>query len=134
MKKVALSFALVIGLIVTSCSKSDDNSPNVVGKWNISKQGNFENSIESLTDYVHEANCGKDYMQLNDDATMIDGKYSSAQTPCQEIKAIGTYTLKDNKLSLNNYGGTRNYDVILQTDTELKIRASNGTTILFVRN
>lgn len=134
MKKVALSFALVIGLIVTSCSKSDDNTPNVVGKWNISKQGIFANSVESLTDYVHEANCNKDYMQLNADGTMIDGEYSSISGPCQEIKAVGTYTLKDSKLSLNNDGGTRNYDVIVQTDSELKIRASNGATILFVRN
>ncbi len=134
MKKVALSFALVIGLIVTSCNKDDDNTPNVVGKWNISKQGIFTNSVESLTDYPHEANCGKDYMQLNADATMIDGEFTSITTPCQELKVSGTYTLKDNKLSLNNDGGTRNYDVILQTDTELKIRASNGATILFIRN
>jgi Lipocalin-like domain len=134
MKKIALVLALLVGLIVASCSKDDDSTPNVVGKWNISKQGIFTNSVESLADYVHEANCNKDYMQLNADGTMIDGEFSSASSPCQELKTIGTYTLKDNKLSLNNDGGTRNFDVIIQTDSELKIRASNGETILFSKN
>ncbi len=134
MKKIALVVALLVGLTVTSCSKDDDNTPNVVGKWNINKQGIFTNSVESLADYVHEENCNKDYMQLNADGTMIDGEYSSESSQCQELKVFGTYTLKDSKLSLNNDGGTRNFDVIVQTDSELKIRASNGETILFSKN
>jgi major membrane immunogen (membrane-anchored lipoprotein) len=135
MKKITLVAALVIGLFVTSCSKSDDNSPSVDGKWNYNKVGFYENSQESLSDYsLNISGCGKNYMQLTTDGVMIYGKYNSQESPCQELKTNGTYTLKDSKISLNNVGGTQNYDVVLLTNTELKLRASNGETILFSRN
>lgn len=69
-------------------------------------------------------------MQLNADGTMIEVVGYSISTPCQEIKVVGTYTLKCSKLSLNNDGGIRNYDVIKQMDSELKY--GHPTAQLFI--
>lgn len=96
MKKLALLFVAILTAGVSSCSKDDDAaSAELTGKWEYSKEGSIANGQEVLTDYEHEANCAKDYVQINATQFVI---HNFDGTACIESTSSNSYTRSGNTI------------------------------------
>lgn len=126
MKKLSmlLSFALVLGLSMTSCS-SDDNGVSVseeklAGKWNFSttKYSGGGVSTEEEDYFGNQSGCSADYLQFNADGTLTEGDYFSG---CDLGTSTGSWSLDGSEVSVTMDGSTTVYKVSSISGTKLKV-------------
>ncbi|MBF4470621.1 lipocalin family protein [Flavobacterium sp. HJJ] len=105
MKTIFLTALVAVGTLFTSCSKDDNDSPSIVGSWKTSSsiseefkdgvsQGKGSNSIDANNYEI---------FTFNNDNTFSDYEVSSNSAPSTDP---GTYTMKDNIISLKYSGDT----------------------------
>lgn len=136
MKNVSILFLSALALSLGSCGSDDNGNPthtdaSIVGKWTYSKFGEGTNVI----DYDdHEPGCDKDYIELTANGVFRDVDYDSFNAPCERFVDSGTY-LKDGNTLTVTYDGEQvdNSNILLLTDTELKIQGQDGDVIWFTR-
>lgn len=136
MKNLSILFLTVLALCMGSCGSDDNGSPvhtdgDIVGKWTYSKVGMGNN----LIDYPdHQEGCDKDYVELTSDGVFRDFYYDSSDLPCEEFVDIGNY-LKEGNTLMVTYDGEEvdTSNILLLTNTELKIQNQDGGIVLFTR-
>lgn len=137
-QSVLLALVLSTGLMVTSCSKDDNDGETLApltGKWNITKVGTTINGEETLIDAPqNEAGCNKDYLDLNVDNTATKGDYDSTVSDCALGVNSGIYSRSHNNLTTVIDGVTKVQDIVNLTLTELKLKDANGVIELYVKN
>ncbi|MBF6642481.1 lipocalin family protein [Flavobacterium sp. J49] len=137
-QSVLLALVLSTGLIVTSCSKDDNDGETLApltGKWNITKVGTTISGEETLIDAPqNEAGCNKDYLDLNVDNTATKGDYDSTVSDCALGVNSGIYSRSHNNLTTVIDGVTKVQDIVNLTLTELKLKDANGVIELYVKN
>lgn len=136
MKKVSILFLSALALSVGSCGSDDNGNPtgtdgSIVGKWTYSKVG----SGNLLIDYPdHEDGCAKDYVELTANGVFHDVDYDSFDTPCEVFTDTGTYLKEGNTLTVTYDGEQVDVaNILLLTNTELKIQNQDGEIVLFTR-
>lgn len=136
MKKVSILFLSALALSLGSCGSDDNGNPtgtdaSIVGKWTYSKVG----SGNLLIDYPeHEEGCDKNYVELTADGVFNDVNYDSFDSPCEVFTDSGTYLKEGNTLSITYDGNfVDTVDILLLTETELKIQNEEGEVALFTR-
>ena len=127
---------LLVTLSFTSCNKSDDNgvttSGNIVGKWIFFKEGTLVNGQEVLTDYQHEAGCGKNNIEYKANGIST---YTEYNPNCVVSMFNGTYTKNGDTLVVIDGGYTITYTILQLDSTTLKVKYTDtfeGTTTTFV--
>lgn len=136
MKNLSILFLSALALSLGSCGNDDNGNPihtdgDIVGKWMYSKFGEGN----TLVDYDdHEEGCDKDYIELTANGIFRDVDYDSFETPCEMFVDSGTYLKQGNTLTVT-YDGEKidSANILLLTDTELKIQGPEGDVILFTR-
>jgi len=100
-------------------------------EWTYSKVG----SGNILIDYPdHEEGCDKDYVELTANGLYNDVDYDSFDSPCEVFTDSGTYLKEGNTLSVTYDGNfVDTVDILLLTETELKIQNEEGEIALFTR-
>lgn len=136
MKKVSILLVCAFALTIGSCGSDDNGSPtgtdaSIVGRWTFSKVG----SGNLLIDYPdHEEGCDKDYVELTADGLYNDVDYDSFNSACEVFTDSGTYLKEGNTLSVTYDGNfVDTVDILLLTETELKIQNEEGEIVLFTR-
>ena len=136
MKKVSILLLSGLALSLGSCGSDDNGNPtgtdaSIVGKWTYSKVG----TGNLLIDYPdHEEGCAKDYVELTADGLYNDVDYDSFDSPCEVFTDSGTYLKEGNTLSVTYDGNVVDtVDILLLTETELKIQNEEGEIALFTR-
>lgn len=135
MKKGSILFLSALALSLGSCS-SDDNgnstSGSIVGKWTYSKVGFGSNNLINYPD--HEEGCDKDYVELTASGTFIDVDYDSFDSPCEVFTDSGTYSKEGNSLTITYEGDDLDtVEIVLLTNSQLKIKNDEGEVVLFTR-
>ena len=136
MKKVSILFLSALALTLGSCGSDDNGNPtgtdaSIVGKWTYSKVG----TGNLLIDYPdHEEGCDKNYVELTANGVFNDVTYDSFDAPCEVFTDSGTYLKEGNTLSITYDGNfVDTVDILLLTETELKIQNEEGEIALFTR-
>lgn len=122
MKKVVFFFVSVILInVFYSCSKDDDNSSNsLVGKWEMSLQGDYDGSEETVVNYVHNCNTSKDYISFQADGTCNLVTYSAS---CEEDNINANWSLSNNTITINFSSGVPMVlEIQEQTSSTLKLK------------
>ena len=93
-----LPLFIILGLIITSCSKSDDIKPaDVVGTWNISKrEGTYKLPKETTAKTLSDSDLDDLEIFYADTFTFKSDKTFTTE----DNDFFGTYTLSGNKLSM----------------------------------
>lgn len=93
-----LSLFIILGLIITSCSKSDDVKPaDIVGTWNISKrEGTYKLPKETTPNTLSDSDLEDLEIFYADTFTFKSDKTFTTE----DSDFFGTYTLSGNKLSM----------------------------------
>lgn len=137
-QSVLLALVLSTGLMVTSCSKDDNDGETLApltGKWNITQVGTTISGQETLIDAPqNEAGCNKDYLDLNVDNTATKGDYDSTVSNCALGVNSGIYSRSHNNLTTVIDGVTKVQDIVNLTLTELKLKDANGLIEVYVKN
>lgn len=127
-----LSF-LTIGLGFTSCNKDDapeEQEASLIGKWEYTKEGTVSaNGVETLVDYEHTPNCGKDNIEITSNI-VISNSYSLDISSQCELETISTnYSKNGNTLTITFSGQTYQATIKTLTSTELKIYDDDEVTV-----
>src|SRR5690606_18412675 len=113
MKKLSmlLGSAFIMALSFSSCSDDDKGSSvteeKLTGKWGYSTT-KFSGAGQSTDEEPYFGNadgCPVDYLQLNDDGTLIDGDFSTGDPECVISMSGGSWTLDGKTLTLTRNGG-----------------------------
>lgn len=136
MKNLSILFLSVLTLSLGACSNDDNRNPvhtdgDIVGKWTYSKVG----MGNTLIDYPdHEDGCNKDYVELTANGIFRDVDYDSFSTPCQVFTDEGTYLKDGNTLTVTYDGDDIDVvNILILSQTELKIQNSDGEVVVFTR-
>jgi hypothetical protein len=104
MKKLLIP---AIALCFLSCSKSDDGHDvtveDLVGKWNYETYHSTVNGTEEVPEEAYAGNaasCSKDFVQLNEDGTLVFGDYLS-DGDCTLSTGNGTWWFDEEGLTMN---------------------------------
>ena len=146
MKKVIILFfsSLVFGLTFISCNNdnNDNDSPvvaSVEGKWNFSKVSETENGVvtQPEEDYVHEAGCLKDYIELKPGGVYNEAYYSSG---CVVDLTTGTWSKSGNIITITQGSDIISAEVVSVSSSMLKVKISDTdagittvTTVTFTK-
>ncbi|UUV21203.1 hypothetical protein [Paenimyroides aestuarii] len=124
MKKIIVT--LVVALSFVACNDDDQAVDVLVGKW-------FPEAViingESQP-YQGNANCGKDYLQLNEFNSFEIGDYTQSDAeppttpvdPCPIQKFYGSYTVVDNELKLNGSNFFQGGTIIEKSASKLQLK------------
>ncbi len=123
------AMALLLGL--SSCNKDDEATPSnansIVGKWEWSKETNYNNGSAVLVDYEHNEECGKDQLIFEANGTLRDVYYEKPNnTGCIDYDIAGSYSVSGNTLTITEDDGetySANYSI---SNNQLTI-VSKGT-------
>lgn len=127
MKKLSVLFVsvLALGMSFVSCSKDDDNevAASVEGKWNYTSAAIVANGLEvPFNDFIeNQASCAKDYIELKTAGVANSGEYDS---DCKLTVETGTWTKKDNTLTIVSDGESVPYEVVSVTNSTMKLKIS----------
>ena len=130
-KKLFLLVSLMF-LSLMSCSKDDDSSASIEGKWQFTKEGEIVNNREVLTNYVHASGCTKDYTEILAGGVIKDHYFDNPN--CQETIDTGSWTKSNNMLSVSFQNEPAvNGEILELTNTTLKVKiVSEGVVFLSV--
>lgn len=130
-KKLFLLVSLMF-LSLMSCSKDDDSSASIEGKWQFTKEGEIVNNQEVLTNYVHASGCTKDYTEILAGNIIKDHYFDNPN--CQETIDTGIWTKTNNIFSVSFQNGPQTTTEILElTNTTLKVKIiSEGVVYISV--
>jgi len=126
-KNVLISFAsMAILLGLSSCNNDDEttnnNTNSIMGKWEWSKETNYNGGNPVLVDYEHTEECGKDQLIFEANGKLTDIYYElPPNSECMEYKPVVSYTISGNTLTITENDG-ETYSVNFSiTNDELKI-------------
>jgi hypothetical protein len=106
MKKIILSI-LIMSVFTISCESSDDDitykTPDYLsGKWIFKEIGTINaQNVLVYQDYVNEAACEADNLQLNPDKTFSFNDYTTEGIACVNQNFSGSYSIVNKELILN---------------------------------
>ena len=130
MKKISIlvASAFVFLLSFISCSSDDDSSGNigsVIGKWNYASEKTSVNGTVVYDEvYEHQTGCEKDYYEILENGTAIDGEYFGAS--CTLTTFSDTYTRSGNTLTVEEGGETVVYQIVVANSTKMVLRTSES--------
>lgn len=144
--KVLMSSLMIAGLLfTTSCSDDDEGSVtggDLTARWNPDKTVTRIAGEDFETDYDHDPDCTKDYVEFTEDPNVVNIiSFAEVDGTCQGIPSgtPTTWTRNDDTLIITGsptYSGT--YEIIRLTGSQLRIRSTNSaggiettTTIYF---
>lgn len=123
MKKLSILFVsiLTLGLSLSSCSNNDDNSASIEGKWETTYEGTIVDGKEVLEPAETNGNCAQDYIEFLTNGTFNDIIFHS---DCQSTNDNGTWSKKDNKLTIKYNGNSESnvVEILILNSTTLKIK------------
>lgn len=107
-KSIVLTALMVVGILLSSCSKDDNESVSIVGSWKSTKR-----VVETFKDGVSQGNTQEvidsnnySILTFKTDGRFSDKVVSSGSNYTEE----GAYTTKDNVLSVK-YDGNTDFDL-----------------------
>jgi len=124
-----ISFSLIL---VASCSKDDDASVTIVGTWTIS-DGSVGMTIDGVSYVNYLINLGmtpaqaqSDWEDMQNDMIApiggtIEFKSNGSLVASWDIGTSPTWSMGNNKLTINSDGEIMIFDVIILTSTECTI-------------
>lgn len=142
MKKINLLFLSLLSLAtITSCSNDDDNSSaSIEAKWELYQEGETLSTLETINN-----SCGLEVLEIKSGGTFkITGYYSSDVTinaaknvaenksTCHEYTEEGTWSKKDNKLTVKNGDDINEFEIIELTDSSLKLKETDEEGIWYI--
>lgn len=129
MKKTILMLVAFVsmGMLTSSCGGSDDSSGgstsgNLVGKWEYFQTGYTASGQDVLEDYIHNADCSKDYVEFFANGAINEMTYENIfGETCYESFGEGTYTKSGNNLSVTLYEETGAATIKVLSATTLRL-------------
>ena len=120
--------AIVLGL--SSCNKDDESTNNntnsIVGKWEWSKETDYDSGSAVLVDYQHYEECGKDQLIFEVNGTLRDVYYEKpVNADCSDYDVSSSYSISGNTLTITEDDGETYSANFTVTNDELKIISTN---------
>jgi hypothetical protein len=124
MKKLSILFVcvLALGMSFVSCSKDDaKKEASVEGKWNFESAALVKDKVEApYNDFLdNQAGCTKNYLEFKTAGVVSSGKYSSG---CKLTVETGSWSKKDNTLTITSNGIAIPYEVVSVTDSAMRLK------------
>jgi hypothetical protein len=135
MKKLTflLLSTMAIGLTFISCGEKKDSNFLLEGKWVYFQKGIESKNVAVLEAYLHEPQCGKNYVEFLKDGIVNEGTYSYDEN-CDLVIDSGTWFKKKDKITITfPKAGTETAEIITLDETTLKVKAKvNNEIIIYV--
>ena len=124
---------MAIGLTFISCGEKKDSNFLLEGKWVYFQKGIESNNVAVLETYLHEPQCGKNYVEFLEDGKVNEGKYTYDEN-CELEVDSGTWFKKNDKITIFfPKAGTETAEIITLDETTLKVKAKvNNEVIIYV--
>jgi len=131
MKKLLPFFVfMLLTSVFISCSGDDDGAPasgNIIGVWKYHRMGGIMNGEEFLLPYQSECSSETDRVEF---AHNNLAKTYYHEEDCSLDYAEGTWELSDNILSTLIDGYAETAEVLLLTDTTLKVKSYDMNEVI----
>jgi hypothetical protein len=130
---ILLVSTMVIGLSLISCGKKENSNFLLEGKWVYFQKGIESKGVVVLENYLHEAKCGKNYVEFLKDGKVNEGKYSYDGN-CDLEEDSGTWFKKNDKITIVfPKAGKETAEIITLDENTLEVKTKvNNEVIVYV--
>lgn len=131
MKKVILTFVILVAFNITSCQKNDPIKTipeiSILGEW---KQYSRTNS--SGVETILTSKCPDELSIFKKEIAIVD--YLEVEEPCIgfDITSVA-YTISDNMMTITDNGVSETAEILTLTEDILRIKSSNNVINHYTR-